>query len=280
MFGTIYILILLSYMCMSELLMILVSLELLSWVFSFLLSKEAVFKYLLIQSFFLLVSIMVLLSLPELFLLALSMKMGLPPFSIWLLSLIQGLEKKSFVWMMTVHKLAPMLTLLQVMNGQVLFLSVVLVSLSGGATLLFSHFTMVLMFSSFIHSGWMLLAYYSGTSLFWVYWSQYSVGLMILVLFLTTLEMKLFSVPQGTLFISTMLIVSGLPPFMIFWLKLYVLQNTVVNSLMACWILLMISVAVMSAYYRAIHLSACSSPYKSSGWYALSLTSLSILGIF
>jgi len=236
----------------SELLLMIIVLEILSWLFAVCLGINLL-KYLIVQVWFFILRILGVLW--SLFLLQVSVifKVGVPPFHLWLLHILKLLEKYVLVFILTVHKLVP-LVLLAVLLIPVYRL---LGAFIGSILLLFrtTNFITVLLLSSFIHSYWALLgATRLGSSFILVYWALY--GLITLLIFtLKEGQVLQFDHSQGIWIGGYWLILSGIPPFVIFWLKLQIINGVITLGYFVIWSILLLSPIVFYVYLRVYLMS-------------------------
>jgi NADH:ubiquinone oxidoreductase subunit 2 (subunit N) len=133
---------------------LIVLLEVLSWVFVVLLPINSSLNYLVVQSYFLIGRLRrVLFNSYLLLILRLLMKIGLPPFHIWLIRVARVLNKETFSFLITGHKLLPLFLLRKLILSVVSFtlitirLVVIITGLIRRRTIFYT-----LMFSSILNS--------------------------------------------------------------------------------------------------------------------------------
>lgn len=80
-------------------------------------------------------------------------KLGLPPFHLWFMRFRAWLNKKAFLFMTTVHKIAPIFILGKLVMESSLLLIVFSFVMSGQVMIEVRDFFYVMMVSSMIHSG-------------------------------------------------------------------------------------------------------------------------------
>jgi len=97
-----------------RLLRLLVVLELLSWLFVILVPNTSTLNYLLVQRYFLILGIARILFLPSLLIIVFLLKLGIPPFHVWFIKIARVLNKNRFSFIITLHKLIPILFLSKV----------------------------------------------------------------------------------------------------------------------------------------------------------------------
>lgn len=232
-------------------------LELLSWGFTFMLEKLAVFKYLLVQRFFLLIRISaVCLKMEYLLILIVLLKAGIPPFHFWFTNISVFLRKGSFAFIRTFHKVISLVLLRKVLVfSKALFLVSSFVLLRGSLLLQTRRFFFVLLVSSMVHSGWISISLSLKAELGIFYFTRYSL-LMILFMYNLTFIETLFLDQRHSSFSRTIwLIVAGIPPFTVFFLKISVLTELLLIRVMRGLAIIFTSVLALSIYYRAYHQS-------------------------
>jgi len=230
--------------------------ELLSWLFILMVDKYLRFKYLIIQNIFLLLSLIGLIWRGALFFFAFLLKIGLPPFHLWFLNLVRVLKKITFLFLVTIHKLLPLFFLIKRLGRsfrliiRTLIFTVRRILIIQARSLFF-----IITVSSIIHSGWLLRGSFLSMGFTFFYWRVYS---RILVLFFFSFNfssLKYLNSRQTTFTRIVWLILSGLPPFSIFWLKINILMVLLsIRKILRLFIILA-SVLRISSYYRAYHLS-------------------------
>lgn len=238
----------------GEMILILLIIELLSWGFTLLLKEGQPFKYLLVQRAFFLGRLACLLWNPVLLIVFFFLKLGLPPFHLWFIALRFQLKKYEFLFFITIHKFLPLILIRQLLHNY-LFTPVVLVMiLSGRMILELRELFSVLMISSMIHRGWMIIGALVGIKLILIYFALYSILLRSLFISLPA-ALKHGSVEQNSNTSLIWLVLSGLPPFTLFWLKVMVLSPILVTSLTMSLLIIRVSIISLYAYYRIFHLT-------------------------
>jgi len=263
----------------GNVIILIVLIELLSWLFSLYLNADTVLKYLLVQNYFSLLRIPLILFKGPLLAITLILKMGLPPFQLWVISLVQKIDKRVFLFFVTLHKLVPFLVLGTVTLSKItLVLGRAMLLLRGWAIFSASQLVLVLLLSSFVHARWLFLLLGVRLEFIVFYWVVYSIMTVLLFLFLAYSVLSLSRFSQNSLSSLAFLILSGLPPFTVFWLKVRVLYLLLVLSSRVSWIFLMVSVIALRVYYYAFHVSCFPVFKKRSVRFFLPL--LIVLGVF
>lgn len=227
----------------SNLIVIILLLETLSWLFAVLLLDS--FKYLIIQRWFVPSWIFIALwNLKRGLFIRLLFKIGLPPFHSWLIKIIQELKLKSFTFIRTIHKIAPIIITAYVTQIRVLFFTALL---RRALLTKFREILYILIRSSFFHTTWVLLSRSVNLNLTLLYWLLYRSILIILLVRLTTTLIKLATGFTNSLTIIRILVLSGFPPFRLFWLKASILLKL---KILHGSIMLYLSIIRIWAYLR------------------------------
>lgn len=239
----------------ARILIMIFTIELLSWVFGFLLRREQVPKYLLLQAYFSLLGLLSLASSPWLLALALLLKIGLPPFHLWVLSFTQNLRKWGFVFFMTVHKAAPLIILMKILTqGVIGMLRISIIFFVRLILLHFREFVIVITLSSLSHRGWILLSGGLSLRLIFFYWALYRAILIMFFGQAVTKKPPFVWMWQASFTSVTLLLLSGFPPFTFFWVKIAVIFLLLEIRATFSWIITFSAVIALSAYYRLIQL--------------------------
>lgn len=249
-----YLLILTFFIGRNSFIFIFVYLEILSWVFTILISPLLAIKYLIIQAYFMILSLVGLLWIPLLLVLGLLLKVGLPPIHIWFIKLSFFIKKWVFLIFSTLHKLLPLFLLGRLFLLGSYFLRALLL-VAGRLIFQVFELFLVLITSSIVHRRWTLLRIQYRLKLSLTYWILYS---LVFFTFLSTIHFFLLfkrGVEQSSSTGTIWLILSGLPPFIIFWLKVWIFLFVVQARLGLRLILIFISVFALTGYFRAFHIS-------------------------
>lgn len=223
-------------------------------------------KYLIIQTYFIILGLMGLLWFPLLLMLRLLLKIGLPPIHIWFMKLAFFMEKWIFFVFSTLHKLFPLLLLGGLFLRRSYFFWVLLL-IAGRLIFQVFEFFFILLASSVIHRSWTLLAIQFNLKLRLTYWISYS---LVFFVFLRTIHFSLLfkrGIEQSSSTAIAWLILSGLPPFVIFWLKIWIFLRLIQVRENLSLVLVIISVLALASYFRAFHarlrLAYFSNPLKT-----------------
>lgn len=250
-------------------------LEWLSWIFSTTLTVLSI-KYLLVQRYFSLVFLVILFRIPKLIIVRLILKIGFPPFYSWAITLFKFFRKKIFLLAVTLHKILPTIFSRKCFSAFIGLLSIaILCVLFLRAINLF----LVLMFSSFLHGWWVIFAGCFYQKLFWQYWFVYGGMLFLFAMSITFSKLRLLRSGQTTLRRISFLVLSGFPPFLLFWVKASVFLILVVNRIYLALVLIFSSVIRLFVYFRILCMGL-ELRYKNSGKFIPVLVTLLLMGFF
>lgn len=238
-----------------SLLRLLVILEVLSWLFVVIIPNVSTLNYLIIQRNFFIIRLCRVLFIPFLLIISFLLKLGIPPFHIWFIRVSGYFNKKIFSFMITVHKLIPILILRKVMFRYLCFvvlslrLIIVGVSLISSRTLFFT-----LLFSSIVHTTWIVFSMVLRKSFVLFYWIIYNLLFILLITLMTSIYVSQSFLYQRLILSKCWLLISGIPPFIIFWLKVYVLLWFIYTvGIFIRLFIIFVRVFALTAYYRTWH---------------------------
>jgi len=252
--SRVYSLVVLSLRQTRLLISILLILERLSWVVTSLLKQNSL-KYLVAQTFFILLALAATIWRFWGVLLVIIFKLGLPPFHMWIIQVIRRLPTRRFVFFSTLHKVMPLFLLGALITTSFAILLGV-IGLVGSLLIIrrTRRLSWVLISSAVINTRWMVLRISYNTGLTFLYWRSYSCMILMLV-WLTDPYLLLRSIKQGSSIQLFWLLGAGIPPFLIFWVKLQIIQTLLVVRKMVAWLILMIATLRILAYYLTLSLS-------------------------
>lgn len=236
-------------------LFIIFGLELLSWLFLVMVPFTILFNYLYVQSYFVLFSLMgVIIGFNRLIFWRMFMKMGLPPFHSWLLCFLSNISMPIFLFVMLFHKFLPLVILNKFMADSSTFLILFIVVLSSLIIFQLINIFEILFFSSLIHNVWMIISIVLRIRFFVMYWLTYS--LFILIIFRGVVTKTFFlDFNQREYVTFSWLVLFGLPPFVVFWLKREIIFWLYISGeIFLSYLLIFTSVLRMRVYYRVFHL--------------------------
>nr|YP_009113910.1 NADH dehydrogenase subunit 2 [Pupilla muscorum]AGC52875.1 NADH dehydrogenase subunit 2 [Pupilla muscorum] len=201
-------------------------------------SSESTIKYFLVQSCasamilvsgsFLFIVEMTNMFYYSLFLTGLMLKLGLVPFHFWVIPVMKGCKFTDMIFILGPMKIIPfLLIILSIPISSNLLLIGIFMSLFSlviGALLGNNSSSVrgMLAASSIVHSGWLLMGCLVG-----------GMGLYFSIYLMQLYPFLLFCLLNQKFFMSVlMLSFSGLPPFMLFFGKLYILQNIIYKEVL------------------------------------------------
>jgi len=251
----VYLLILLRALGCLRILRLLVILELLSWLFVVIIPRSFSLNYLIVQSYFLLIRLIGALYTPILLVLGLIIKLGLPPFHIWFLRIARVMNKNRFIFIISFHKLLPIFFLRKIVFSLVTISIVVIIIILIGRALVYRRtlfFTLV--FSSIVHRVWIVYRALTRKGFILIYWGFYRILLLLIIRFLGLIKLDQIALNQRALIASCWLLMSGVPPFIIFWIKVYILLWLILSSgFFLRLVIVLVRVFALTSYYRAWH---------------------------
>nr|YP_009441786.1 NADH dehydrogenase subunit 2 [Pelecotoma fennica]AOY39357.1 NADH dehydrogenase subunit 2 [Pelecotoma fennica] len=240
-------------------------------------SAEASIKYLLIQALASLIllfsiilmmiknnfvipkaSIMIILLINS----ALLIKLGTAPFHLWFPEVLEGLNWKNCLLMLTWQKIAPMMLIMNNQPSPIFFILIIILSLIISTILGFNQTSLrkIMAYSSINHMSWMLASIMISQSMWLTYFLIYSILNIIIIysfshsysynmkqLINTSLNNNLIKIS----FMINFLSMAGLPPFIGFlpkWLLINLLSIMKLNSL--ALILILFTLIFMFIYIR------------------------------
>lgn len=251
----IYMVVFFYFRGLVRLLLCLFFVETLSWIFS-LLIRSLSLKYLLVQRYFLLVRVIGALWRPSVIFLAIFLKVGLPPFQLWFIHIRSLLKKWEFYFFVSVHKLFPLFILGKILLGGFWSLSILMaIWVVGFLITQIRRFFNIIVASSLLHSVWLVLGVRFSPSIMIFYWTLYSI-LIGRIFFTITFTMPWLNLTNQRIVVRLLwLVISGLPPFTLFVLKVSVLRTLILIRGLVRLLVILISVVSLAFYYRAFHLT-------------------------
>lgn len=244
-----YLLFILNIMGRRRLVLSLVFLEILSWVFIIITTfynNLVIIKYIFLQGIFVLLVFMGYLLNEGFLYIAIMIKLGFPPFHNWVFVVTKDLSKHMFRFFLTFHKILPILILRKfIFNYSI----VALILMSSFLLPRFSSLRGALIFSSLIHTVWILIGSLTRLSIILLYWTFYS-GLVYLLVFNRMLETSHINKNQDFFRRVTWYILSGIPPFIMFWIKVLILKELLESFESIRFLVLIVSVLTIFIYFR------------------------------
>lgn len=232
-------------------------------------SRESSVKYFLTQAF---ASILFLLGISVeinetvsqfLILVAILIKLGAAPFHAWLPGLVESLNWKTFLILITVQKINPLIILTTPLYFNSFYTVAIWASLVVGAIigLAQTQIRSILMYSSINHIGWLLVAWVDSNYNLAIYFTSYCLLLTPVVIFLDKINCNqlnqlsnlTLTLPIQFLIFSLLLSLGGLPPFFGFLPKWLILQEALISEevdLEDCFLIVAIRLITLFFYLR------------------------------
>nr|URX54526.1 NADH dehydrogenase subunit 2 [Incisitermes snyderi] len=186
------------------------------------------------------------------------LKMGAAPLHWWFPSVMEGLSWTNCLLMMTVQSVAPMMLASYLMSTNILTLTIIMMSVIVGSLGGMNQTSLrkILTYSSINHTGWMLTAILSGTNLWALYFTVYSLLTSAVTTITKTFNISFVSQTMTTngksaikfMLFMTLLSLGGLPPFIGFLPKWIVIQTLIMNNL-SFITTLMVTMSLVTLYY-------------------------------
>nr|YP_010234542.1 NADH dehydrogenase subunit 2 [Spermophilus citellus]QTA72885.1 NADH dehydrogenase subunit 2 [Spermophilus citellus] len=201
------------------------------------------------------------------FTIALSMKMGLAPFHLWVPEVTQGISLKSGLIMLTWQKIAPISIVYQIapsMNSTLmLFMGILSIMLGGWGGLNQTQLRKILAYSSIAHMGWMMaiITYNPTLAMFnlIIYIMLTTSMFMLLLLYKKTTTLSLSNLWNKSPLLTPMILIvlmslGGLPPLTGFTPKWIILKELISNnSIISSTLMAMLALLNLYFYTRLIY---------------------------
>lgn len=234
-------------------------------------SSRVAIKYFLIQSFssiFLITRFLIFYTFSMtsssifniILIVSLSLKSGIPPFHLWVPSIMENIENYSLFLILTWQKIAPFNLLINCLNEFLLVLIIFsgLIGSLGGLNT--NYFLKILAYSSIIHGGWLILRLILREKIWLLYFLVYSFILGSILTALNFLKLNLLSdfinsskrLRYKLIIVFILLSLGGLPPFLGFFPKALVVINLISNLIIFPSYLIVIFSFVSLLYYIKI----------------------------
>nr|ALO71121.1 NADH deshydrogenase subunit 2 [Staphylinidae sp. 1 EF-2015] len=197
---------------------------------------------------------------------ALSMKMGMAPFHFWFPSVMEGLNWSNCLILMTVQKIAPMILLMYNINFSIMMTIIIIISMVIAGIMGFNQISLrkILAYSSINHMAWMIASMFL-MEITWIYY-------FFIYIFITAnivIFLKMFNIFYlmhfyisikkhmmiSLLFMSNLLSLGGLPPFLGFLPKWMTIQNLIESDMFFLTFLMIMLTLITLYYYIRVSLS-------------------------
>nr|YP_010946336.1 NADH dehydrogenase subunit 2 [Anaplectoidea varia]WGO57054.1 NADH dehydrogenase subunit 2 [Anaplectoidea varia] len=186
------------------------------------------------------------------------MKAGGAPFHWWFPSVMEGLDWLNCLILMTIQKLAPLILISYLLIPNLYTSTIIILSALVGSVGGLNQISTrkLLTYSSINHLGWMIMAMNINTEMWTMYFKMYllltSTILFIIkthnISFINQLTLLKKEPTTKILFLSSLLSLGGLPPFLGFYPKWMVIQNTASNKQIIL-LLAMVLLTLLTLYY-------------------------------
>jgi len=248
-----YLLRILIFLGARNLAFLLILLELLSWIFVLLLNEVISIKYLIIQAYFIFGAILGSFWRAFLIVFRLILKVGMPPMHLWFIKVSFWINKFIFIFFRTFHKLFPLI-LIRLFMCLKLFPLILLFLVSGILLFQVVDFFYVILSSSLIHKNWIVLSIQYSQKLGFLYWVIYCRVFLFLLRRFVFKHINNSSNEQSRFSGLSWIVLAGIPPFSLFWIKAWVVTFVLLWVIRFGWMLLIISVLSMAVYFRSFHI--------------------------
>nr|YP_009250675.1 NADH dehydrogenase subunit 2 [Heterotermes tenuior]AMX23004.1 NADH dehydrogenase subunit 2 [Heterotermes tenuior] len=195
------------------------------------------------------------------------LKSGAAPFHWWFPGVMEGLSWENCGLLMTIQKAAPMMLMSYLIEANTFMLSIILTSTIVGAIGGLNQTSMrkILTYSSINHTGWMLMALITGDNMWMMYFAVYST---LVLSVLSVIKLSSVSFINQTLMtnkenklmkfmmFTTLLSLGGLPPFLGFLPKWFIIQAMTTNELIPMAVIMVITSLITLYYYLKISYSS------------------------
>nr|QBF01226.1 NADH dehydrogenase subunit 2 [Stegana angustifoliacea] len=207
---------------------------------------------------------------------SLLLKSGTAPFHFWFPNIMEGLSWMNCLLLMTWQKIAPIM-LISYINMKTLILFCIIMSVIIGSLGGFNQSSMrkLMAFSSINHLGWMLMALMINESIWLVYFLMYSFLSFTLTFMFDNFKIFHFNQMFSLFFNSKILkfilfmnflSLGGLPPFLGFLPKWFVIQQLSMDSQYFMLMILLLSTLITLFFYLRICYSAFMLNYYENNW--------------
>nr|YP_010715725.1 NADH dehydrogenase subunit 2 [Hermya beelzebul]WDE73952.1 NADH dehydrogenase subunit 2 [Hermya beelzebul] len=251
-----------------------------------LMSTESSLKYFLTQalasSIFLFAVILLLMNLNTNYLMtmmifsSLLLKMGSAPFHFWFPNVMEGLSWFNGFILMTWQKIAPLMLISYIIIKPLMMISIFMSSLIGAiGGLNQTSLRKLMAYSSINHLSWMLISMYNSNTLWMTYMLFYLFLNFIMIFTFYTYKMSHINQLFSLLFNSKMLIfflminllsLGGLPPFLGFMPKWFVIQSLSENNQLMLLLFMILMTLITLYFYLRLCYNSFLLNYYENNW--------------
>lgn len=195
------------------------------------------------------------------FTLSLLIKLAIFPYYFWYFALVSSFPNFILYFSMTLFKIPSILILsafFSLVNFSVLFFSSLSTIAIGGLVIVFSNdLRFIIIGSSVANNSWFVLTQLYGTLLFFIFFVLYSLFLYLVFSsfgVLVSSSSKNTQISGNSNLILRLVVLSGLPPFPIFYVKMFVVLYIVDSLNMSLFVMLamLLNVLVLLGYMKYI----------------------------
>nr|YP_010449207.1 NADH dehydrogenase subunit 2 [Falcolipeurus marginalis]UTT72599.1 NADH dehydrogenase subunit 2 [Falcolipeurus marginalis] len=236
-----------------------VSLKVSVWKFFFIqgLSSMILFLSLMYYSFF-----DISLNLSYLMVLSILLKMGLPPFHKWMVEVSENISWRSFYIMNVIQKFPPLLVLMVWLDNSNFLLFYSWISCLFSIYGIFCHSVRQFMvYSSIMNISWMIYSINVGFKPFLMFFLIYSILMVFTTVHFHNFNAKSaefndfgvggkYSTTFRLSFVFCILSLMGMPPFVGFYPKIFIIHNS--TNFIDCFPLLLFSIIMVYSYLKII----------------------------
>nr|URH16723.1 NADH dehydrogenase subunit 2 [Dentispicotermes sp. n. 2 SH-2021a] len=195
------------------------------------------------------------------------LKSGAAPLHWWFPGVMEGLSWENCALLMTIQKAAPLMLLSYLIEVNAFTLMIIITSTFVGSIGGLNQTSMrkILTYSSINHTGWMLIALTTSENLWMIYFMIYSTLALTVVSAIKLSEVSFINQTMMTnkenkmmkfMMFTSLLSLGGLPPFLGFLPKWFVIQAMIANSMAPLATVVVVTSLITLYYYLKISYSS------------------------
>nr|WGO57873.1 NADH dehydrogenase subunit 2 [Blattella parilis] len=229
------------------------------------------------------------------------LKGGAAPFHWWFPSVMEGLNWMNCFILMTLQKIAPLILISYLIKMSMFYSMIIIMSVFVGSIGGYNQISIrkILTYSSINHMGWMLSAMFLGENMWLMYFLIYSFLTLTIISIISPFQISfinqtfMFNNDNPTmkfLLFTSLLSLGGLPPFLGFLPKWFIIQSMVNNGMSFIITIMVVLSLITLYYYLRISYSSFMILHSEPAWnihihknkivmMTLILSSLSMLGL-
>nr|YP_009937127.1 NADH dehydrogenase subunit 2 [Subclytia rotundiventris]QNT26363.1 NADH dehydrogenase subunit 2 [Subclytia rotundiventris] len=207
---------------------------------------------------------------------SLLLKMGAAPFHFWFPNVMEGLSWSNSLILMTWQKIAPLMLISYIIVNPLMLISIIISSLIGAlGGLNQTSLRKLMAYSSINHLSWMLAAMYNSNMMWMIYFMFYTFLTFSMIfmfnMFKTSHINQLFSLLFNSkilkyfLFLN-LLSLGGLPPFLGFLPKWFIIQSLSINNQFFLLMFMILMTLITLYFYMRLCYSAFMLNYFENNW--------------